>query len=318
MVTLVDKIIVPYCEATKVSLGLVSEQPSIVILDQYSVHTEERFKDYLRARNLIPIYVPACLTGELQPADILLNKIVKDSLRRQYHQWLTSEFMKLFAVHGANAPQVDTRMSVIKPIHCSWVTQAYSELKNRSDVILRSWGKAGIKIDIVLIPEEFESSHEDDEVWEPASDVLELLSGPTTAITPTPTGTPVPMITPTSAITSNSALTPTNALEPVVVEDYLNRLGIENAKSSAHSTEDRWCVVGSLPLKIADLDVLKDHIQAAQVLLKEAKPLLDGLNTTLRSSAAGHEAMSSQGWFVMHEIIITYYLYTFRCSSYLC
>ena len=43
-------------------------------------------------------------------------------------------------------------------------------------------------------------------------------------------------------------------------------------------------------LQIADLDILRDpcgwindtHIHAAQILLKEAKPLLDGLNTMLR------------------------------------
>ena len=55
---------------------------SVLILDQYSSHITEKFKEEAKKKNINIIYIPVGQTGKFQPLDVGINGLLKSSARR--------------------------------------------------------------------------------------------------------------------------------------------------------------------------------------------------------------------------------------------
>ena len=84
-------------------------------------------------------YVPAACTDQLQPLDLSLNKQYKDELKLKYNQWYANQVAT--QMDESEDPdmlkvKIDTRMSVIKPLHAAWLIEVHQQMSTRSDLIL--------------------------------------------------------------------------------------------------------------------------------------------------------------------------------------
>jgi hypothetical protein len=59
----------------------------------------------------------------LQPLDLKVNKIYKDLLKSMFQNWYADEMGK------------NLRLSVVKPLHTSWLVKAHKQLKEKTDLI---------------------------------------------------------------------------------------------------------------------------------------------------------------------------------------
>ena len=84
MIWYIKNILVPYYNKQRELLGLVSEQPSVALFDIFKAHQDHLFWVELDKRNIIPVFVPAPCTGELQPLDLTGNGAFKPLLKNEF------------------------------------------------------------------------------------------------------------------------------------------------------------------------------------------------------------------------------------------
>ena len=130
MIRYVDKVIIPYVEEIRDELPLVNTttQKAIALFDVYKAHQSENLLSHLKKHDIVPLFVPAACTDKLQPLDLSLNREYKEELKAHFHDWYSSEVMQLLKQHEddtsddtTNSVVVDTKTSVIKPIHANWI-----------------------------------------------------------------------------------------------------------------------------------------------------------------------------------------------------
>ena len=61
-------------------------KPSALLLDQFTIHTDDFVKDKAKKRNIELIYVPKGLTSKYQPLDVLINGILKQKAKKLWRQ----------------------------------------------------------------------------------------------------------------------------------------------------------------------------------------------------------------------------------------
>ena len=77
MLDYVDKIIKPY----------IGENKCLLVLDDYKAHKTQDILDYFSKNNVQPFIIPGGFTYCLQPLDVIINKPIKDTLRRLWKHW---------------------------------------------------------------------------------------------------------------------------------------------------------------------------------------------------------------------------------------
>ena len=92
-------------------------------------------------------YVPAAYTDQLQPLDLPLNKQYKYELKLKYNQWYANQVTT--QLDDSEDPdmlkvQIDTRTSVIKPLHAAWLIEVHQQMSTRSDPIPDGFKTAGL------------------------------------------------------------------------------------------------------------------------------------------------------------------------------
>ena len=70
---LVDTILQPYVQKTKMDLGLPESQKALLILDIFKAHPTADVLDQLREAGFVLEFVPANCTSLLQPSDVTIN-----------------------------------------------------------------------------------------------------------------------------------------------------------------------------------------------------------------------------------------------------
>lgn len=61
---------------------------SMLVLDAFKCHLDQRVKDKLAACHTDLVVIPGGMTSQLQPLDVSINKPVKDRMRALYSEWL--------------------------------------------------------------------------------------------------------------------------------------------------------------------------------------------------------------------------------------
>ena len=70
------------------------EERKVLIRDQATQHKTDSSKTLLEERNVLQIFIPVGMTGQLQPLDVGVNKPFKQFYRDEYHAWRTKNNSK--------------------------------------------------------------------------------------------------------------------------------------------------------------------------------------------------------------------------------
>ena len=108
------------------------------------MHKNSEFLNWIKGEhaNVLVLFVPANCTSKLQPADVILQRPLKHAFKLQFHKWTTSQVRT--QIEGGKDGDVDLRMSNLKPLICEWLHNAWTQVKNMQDMIIKGWDKCGI------------------------------------------------------------------------------------------------------------------------------------------------------------------------------
>lgn len=148
MCNFVDKILAPHFENVKQRLNLPHAQCSIWFIDCWSVHRSDQFLTWMVTSHdtIIVLFVPACLTGLMQPCDVGFQRIFKHALKQSAHDDVVQEVLQQLKIPGKQLDDViiDTTLGVLRNHTVKWMWNAFEKL-NKPKIIKKAWAmcKAG-------------------------------------------------------------------------------------------------------------------------------------------------------------------------------
>ncbi|KAF4621853.1 hypothetical protein D9613_012075 [Agrocybe pediades] len=127
----VNKILAPYFDKKKEELGLPSTQKSLWQIDVWSVHRSEEFRSWMRKMHptIIIDFIPGGCTGVHQPCDVGIQRPLKLSMRRSYHEDIVSEFLTELD-NGNPAPALKDALGVVRNRSVRWMWNTYCAVNN--------------------------------------------------------------------------------------------------------------------------------------------------------------------------------------------
>ena len=96
MVDYINEVIVPYVDRKRDDLNLSCDYPAVAIFDHFKGQLTVRVTQMLEENNIHLVLIPAAFTGELQPMDTYVNKVVKSFIRNQFSGWYAEQVTELF------------------------------------------------------------------------------------------------------------------------------------------------------------------------------------------------------------------------------
>ena len=91
-------------------------------------------------------YVPAACSDQLQPLDILPNRVFKRTMKQCFEDWYAEEtatqIKKGVAIGDIN---IDLRLSVVKPLHAKWLLKSVDKLRNSEELVKTAWRNCWIE-----------------------------------------------------------------------------------------------------------------------------------------------------------------------------
>jgi len=139
MKSLVNKIIAPYFDTKKEELTLLTSQCALWMIDCWSVHKSEEFHSWMKGAhsNIIISFVPGNLTGLVQPLDVGIQCVLKQSMKRSAHKDIVNEMMAhLDSGKPLGAFKLDTTLGTLHDWCISWILGAYHDI-NTKELILK-------------------------------------------------------------------------------------------------------------------------------------------------------------------------------------
>ena len=132
MQDLVDTIISPYFEETKVALNLPPEQCSVWKIDCWSVHKSAEFLGWMKKKhvNIIVIFIPGGCTGVWQPLDVGVQRVMKLSIKRSAHRDIVDEVSAQIASERKEI-RLDVTLGTLRDRAVGWVVNAIREISNK-------------------------------------------------------------------------------------------------------------------------------------------------------------------------------------------
>ena len=148
----ISKILKPYADSVISELALPDSQRGLVILDVYAAHRTPDVLEEFQRNAFEVVFVPANCTSELQPLDLSFNGPLKEKCKDGFAQWYSQkvcDHLKERQEQGEEMSaavefQPDLRLSVIKPLHCRWLMDAYAEMSSRPQLVHQGWETGGI------------------------------------------------------------------------------------------------------------------------------------------------------------------------------
>ena len=101
----------------------------------------------LAAMNIEVVSVPANMTHFFQPLDLTVNREAKKFMKDQFTAWYSAQIhTQLDSGVPLDDVDVDMRLSVLKPIHATWLVSMFNHLSSSEGriSIAKGWKKAGI------------------------------------------------------------------------------------------------------------------------------------------------------------------------------
>ena len=141
-IALLEEIIIPYVEKKRQELGL-EKQKWLLICDVFKGKWTDRVKDTVSKSKGKMIAVPSNWTSYFQALDLSVNKNFKDFLRQEAQSWYSDQIVAQMKMGKlSHEIKVDTRISVIKPLHAKWVTKFYDYIRIKPDIVKNGWAES--------------------------------------------------------------------------------------------------------------------------------------------------------------------------------
>ena len=133
MHSFIDRILAPYFEQEKVKLGLPPSQKSLWTIDVWSVHRSKEFRNWMKGNhpNIILDYVPGGCTGVAQPCDVGIQRPLKLSMKRTYHEDIITEVLKQIDAKS-EVINIDSRLPTLRDQSTHWIWNAYKVISNKA------------------------------------------------------------------------------------------------------------------------------------------------------------------------------------------
>ena len=133
-----ERSIGPVCQKSQTKI-ISEDQQWLLIADVFKSHWTKvkRSSGKMCHNNMTIIF---------QPLHISINRSCKSFLWREAQSWYSPEIEKQIKegkkTHEIN---VDTRISIMNPLHAKWVVSFYGYMKNQGDIALTGWRKSNIE-----------------------------------------------------------------------------------------------------------------------------------------------------------------------------
>ena len=143
MLQYIEKVLILYVGDKRDELNLPLKHPALAIFDVFSAHRHETVLDALYRANIKVVFVPARCTDNLQPLDLKVNKIYKDLLKSMFQNWYADGMGKNLR-KDKKFEEIDMWLSVVKPLHASWLVKTHKQLKEKTDLTKSAFVATGI------------------------------------------------------------------------------------------------------------------------------------------------------------------------------
>ena len=138
---MMDRIIMPYVKQQIVDLQLRKNQEWLLIItDVFKGQWTDAVKKELLNCKMVP--VPNNMTHVFQPLDLTVNRSCKAHIRSSTHQWVTNEVQN--QLESGKQPEnvkIDTKLSIVKPLHSKWVTSFYDSMQTNKSIVGKGWDR---------------------------------------------------------------------------------------------------------------------------------------------------------------------------------
>ena len=113
----IEEIILPYIREECEKLGCPN-QKVLLIFGQ----TTDKILKVLEDINILATKVPSNMTHLFQPLDLTVNKIAKDFCEKKFAEWFSRQ-ISISLENGKELEhiKIDYRLSVLKPLHATWL-----------------------------------------------------------------------------------------------------------------------------------------------------------------------------------------------------
>jgi hypothetical protein len=137
----VENVMVLYHKTQIELLGLQTHQIMVWMLDCWNVHNGQDFLDWIKQKylNILVVFVLANYINALQPADAILQCPLKHAFKMEFKNWIIRTIKE--QIKYGKDPNVDFKMSKLKPCICECIYNTWKELKNKETLILKGWEK---------------------------------------------------------------------------------------------------------------------------------------------------------------------------------
>ena len=161
MLEYIREIIIPFVDYKRESLELSKDHPALAIFDHFKGQVTESVTKELEDNFIHSILIPATYTGQLQPLDISVNKVIKSFLRSKFSEWYTDELTELF-IDEDDTP-IDLSTARMKCIGGQWIVEAFEHLENNPQIIVHGFRHAGIFDALGIIDQDELPDYESDD-----------------------------------------------------------------------------------------------------------------------------------------------------------
>ena len=123
MLQYIRGVIVPFVHRKREDLSLDDDHTALAIFDHFKGQLTDNITQELEANNIHSVLIPAAHTGQLQPMDISVNKVVKLFLRLKFTEWYSDELAKQF--DDDEDTTIDLSTATMKSVGGKWIVQLY-------------------------------------------------------------------------------------------------------------------------------------------------------------------------------------------------
>ena len=137
----IHSVLLPYLKK-RAELGISNTFPAVVLFDAFKGQTIERIYQLLEANNVYTITLPANCTNKHQPMDLIVNKTLKDFMKKEFNERYSSVVYE--TLDAENPIPADLQMAVMKPLGVQWLLKVYRQLMVNKEIIQNEFKAAGI------------------------------------------------------------------------------------------------------------------------------------------------------------------------------
>jgi hypothetical protein len=137
----VTEVLVPYADRRILEHNIQKDAHIILVLDVWSVHISQEFRDWITKEfpRIHLVYVPPNCTGELQVADVILQRPFKAGIRQAFNKWAAAVISEQLSTNDLIGLSPHLKMSMIKPLVLEWCVDSWNRMKAGREYIKFGW-----------------------------------------------------------------------------------------------------------------------------------------------------------------------------------